>query len=309
MVCSACHTENAEDSRECIYCSAPLFDRIAVDPDRTQIQTVVSSTVTSSSWADTPRREQDFEPGADFGTRYRIERLLGQGGMGKVYKAYDRDVERMVALKIVRPEFSLNAEMMQRFRVELLLASQITHRNILRIHDLGDVAGVKFISMAWVDGGDLFEAMKAGPMPFNRVAAIARQVCEALDAAHSAGIIHRDLKPRNILLDSNDQAFVMDFGLAKSIEGDSSMTRTGDVVGTPLYMAPEQIEGGDLDGRADIYAIGLIFYEMASGARPFDGKTSMQLMHARLTQPPKDLRQTNPDVPQWFAMIVAKCLL
>ncbi len=307
MLCAVCHTENADDSSQCISCTAPLGGASDVDLDKTVVDSQ-SRIAVASTWIDAVRSDTDFEPGADFGPRYRIECLLGQGGMGKVYKAYDKDVDRNVALKIVRPEFSLNAGMMQRFRVELLLASQITHRNILRIHDLGDVDGVKFISMAWVDGGDLFDAMKAGRMVFDRVVSIARQVCEALEAAHSAGIIHRDLKPRNILLDSNDRVFVMDFGLAKSLEGDTSMTRTGDVVGTPLYMAPEQIEGEELDGRADIYAIGLILYEMATGARPFDGKTSMQLMHARLTQPPKDLRTANPDVPEWFARVVTKCI-
>src|SRR5580704_3383931 len=122
MICAACHTENAEESRECISCSAPLTGPAAADPDRTQIQTQIQ-TVVSSSWTETARRDNDFEPGSDFGPRYRIERLLGQGGMGKVYKAFDKEVDRMVALKIVRPEFALNADMMQRFRVELLLAS------------------------------------------------------------------------------------------------------------------------------------------------------------------------------------------
>jgi len=313
MLCSVCQADNADEARECVSCGAPLLSGVS-DPDQTQIRTIVAASVSTtgaasaSNWTQPAKADTDFQLGSDFGPRYRIERLLGQGGMGKVYKAYDRDVDRNVALKIVRPEYALNTEMMQRFRVELLLASQITHRNILRIHDLGDVGGMKFISMAWVDGADLFDAMKAGRMPFERVASIARQVCEALDAAHSAGIIHRDLKPRNILLDSADQAFVMDFGLAKSLEADSSMTRTGDVVGTPLYMAPEQIEGEELDGRADIYAVGLILFEMSTGARPFDGKTSMQLMHSRLTQAPKELRQVNPDVPEWFARVVAKCI-
>ena len=204
MICAACHTENAEESRECISCSAPLPGLAAADPDRTQIQTVVSS-----SWTETAPRDNDFEPGSDFRSALSesnaslAKEVWSKGIQGRTTK----EVDRTVALKIVRPEFALNADMMQRFRVELLLASQITHRNILRIHDLGDVGGVKFISMAWVDGADLFEAMKAGRMPFDRVVSVARQVCEALDAAHSAGIIHRDLKPRNILLDSNDLAF------------------------------------------------------------------------------------------------------
>src|ERR1700675_751207 len=147
MTCAACHTENAEESRECISCSAPLIGPVVADSDRTQIQTQTSI---SSSWTETARRDNDFEPGSDFGPRYRIERLLGQGGMGKVYKAYDRDLDRTVAIKVVREGAIGESDALKRFKQELVLASKISHKNILRIHDMGDVGGLRFISMAFV---------------------------------------------------------------------------------------------------------------------------------------------------------------
>jgi eukaryotic-like serine/threonine-protein kinase len=253
----------------------------------------------------------DLEPGSDFGPRYQIESLLGQGGMGKVYRARDRDIERTVALKLVRPEFAMDATAMARFRQELLLASKVSHRNILRIHDLGDVEGIKFISMAFVEGLDLHDAItKEGKLPFDRALNIARQLCGALEAAHGEGVVHRDLKPRNILLNNSDHVFVSDFGLAKSVEVQAAaMTRTGDMLGTPLYMSPEQIEAKEVDHRSDLYSLGLIFHEMVTGDIPFAGKSSVQVMHARMNSAPKNPKDIVPDLPDFFAGVIAKCLV
>jgi eukaryotic-like serine/threonine-protein kinase len=231
--------------------------------------------------------------------------------MGKVYRAYDRDIDRTVALKLVRPEFAMDTMAMARFRQELLLASKVSHRNILRIHDLGDVDGIKFISMAFVEGKDLHDAIcEAGKLPFDRALKIARQLCSALDAAHAEGVVHRDLKPRNILLDSMDQVYVSDFGLAKSVEAQAAaMTRTGDILGTPLYMSPEQIEAKDVDHRSDLYSLGLIFFEMVTGDIPFPGKSSVQVMHARMNLEPKNPKDICPNVPDFFCGVIAKCLV
>src|SRR5579871_6041661 len=197
-----------------------------------------------------------LQPGADFGPRYRIESLLGEGGMGTVYKATDKELGRTVALKLVRPEFASSPAAMARFRQELLLASKISHKNILRIHDLGDAGGMKFITMAYVDGQDLGRLMERGRLPLERVLHFARQLCSALDAAHSEEVVHRDLKPNNILIDKADNVYVMDFGLAKSFETEATMmTRTGQILGTPRYMAPEQVEAKPVDHRADLYAV------------------------------------------------------
>ncbi len=250
-----------------------------------------------------------LQPGTDFGPRYRIESLLGEGGMGSVYKATDKELGRTVALKLVRPEFVANAAAMARFRQELLLASKISHKNILRIHDLGDAGGMKFITMAYVEGPDLGKLMEDERLAPERALNFAKQLCNALDAAHAEEVVHRDLKPNNILIDKADNLFVMDFGLAKSIESEATMmTRTGQILGTPRYMAPEQVEAKPVDHRADLYAFGLILYEMATGELPFRADSAMQLMYQRVTQKPKDIKLVNPDVPDYLARIIMRCL-
>ncbi len=249
-------------------------------------------------------------PGAQFGPRYRIEAEIGEGGMGKVYKAYDCDLDRIVALKLVRPELARDANSLQRFKQELLLASRISHRNILRIHDLGDVGGVKFISMAYVQGMDLQDLItKSGKLQTERVVNIAKQLASALEAAHAEGVMHRDLKPRNVLITVDDQIFVSDFGLAKSLDAETTaMTRAGEVLGTPRYMSPEQAESKAADHRSDLYSLGVIIYEMATGEVPFTGESSLQVMFQHVQQAPKDPRMVNPAVPEYLATIILKCL-
>ncbi|HLH17516.1 MAG TPA: serine/threonine-protein kinase, partial [Bryobacteraceae bacterium] len=199
-----------------------------------------------------------FTPGSEFG-RYRIEGRIGEGGMGAVYRALDTELNRTVALKLVRPELATNPQAMQRFKQELLLASRISHKNILRIHDLGDWNGVKFISMAFVEGTDLAGLLdREGRLPQERALRFTRQLAAALEAAHAEGVVHRDLKPQNILIDRGDNVYISDFGLAKSLEAEISMgTRTGQILGTPRYMSPEQVEAREVDSRSDLYSLGL----------------------------------------------------
>ena len=256
-----------------------------------------------------PLAPVDSASSVDFGPRYRVERLLGRGGMGAVYLAYDQDLGRQVALKLVRPELMVHPEAMERFRQELLLASRISHRNILRIHDLGDAGGMKFISMAYVDGEDLHHLLtREGNLPLDRMLSIARQLCAALDAAHAEGVAHRDLKPQNILLGTGDHVFVSDFGLAKSLGEVNGMTQSGEMLGTPRYMAPEQVDAKHVDARTDIYALGLIFYEMLTGDVPFTAETTLQLMYKRAHEIPPAPKTIAPDVPDWLNNIVMKCL-
>jgi serine/threonine protein kinase/tetratricopeptide (TPR) repeat protein len=252
----------------------------------------------------------DLGPGSQFGPRYRIDSVIGEGGMGKVYKAYDSDLDRTVALKLVRPELAKDASSLQRFKQELLLASRISHRNILRIHDLGDVDGVKFISMAFVQGMDLHDLIaQQGRLPTERAVNIAKQLAGALEAAHAEGVVHRDLKPRNVLIDVDDHIYVSDFGLAKSLDADKTgMTRVGEVLGTPRYMSPEQAESKAADNRSDIYSLGIIFYEMLTGEVPFTGESSLQVMFQHVQQEPKDPRLLNPELPEYLATIILKCL-
>jgi eukaryotic-like serine/threonine-protein kinase len=190
------------------------------------------------------------------GGRYEILQLLGEGGMGAVYKATDHELNRFVALKVIRPELASNPSILARFKQELLLAHQVTHRNVIRIYDLGEAEGVKFITMEFIEGKDLRtlirEKQKFSP---EEAVDVIQQVCLALDAAHSVGVIHRDLKPQNIMEDSTGRILVMDFGLARTLEGDG-MTQSGAMVGTMEYMSPEQALTQELDQRSDIFALG-----------------------------------------------------
>jgi eukaryotic-like serine/threonine-protein kinase len=249
-------------------------------------------------------------PGSDFGARYRIEALLGQGGMGRVYKAYDKDLDRVVALKVVRHGVMGETDALKRFKQELVLASKISHKNILRIHDMGEVAGTKFITMAYVEGQDLYGILKENPkLPLERVLKFARALAEALAAAHAEGVIHRDLKPQNILVNKDDQIFVSDFGLAKSFEeGAQGMTKTGAFLGTPRYMSPEQVEGKPADQRSDLYSYGLMLYEMVVGDVPFTGESTLKVMYQRIQEKPKNPKLINPSLPSWLVRVIMRCL-
>lgn len=248
--------------------------------------------------------------GSDFGSRYHIEALVGQGGMGRVYKAYDKELNRTVAIKVIRRGVMGEADALSRFKQELVLASKVSHKNILRIHDLGEVEGVKFMTMAYVEGQDLYQVMKANPkLPLERTLKFAAQFAGALAAAHAEGVVHRDLKPQNILVDKNDQIYISDFGLARSFaEGALVMTQTGAVLGAPRYMSPEQVEGKTTDGRSDLYAYGLILYEMVTGDVPFTGESTIGVMYQRLREKPKSPKVLNPEIPNWLVLIIMKCL-
>jgi len=294
MICSHCHTPNPTNAEICSQCGSGLD--IGADVG-------LGATLEVSQSA-------SINTGTDFGPRYHVESLLGSGGMGKVYKARDRELDRTVAIKVLRPDLMTDPMALQRFKHELLLASSISHPNILRIHDLGEYNGVKFISMAYVDGGDLTLALrKEGRLPLERVLNIMKQLAAALGAAHGVNVVHRDLKPQNILLGSGDHVYVTDFGIAKTLESDrTSVTRTGAVLGTPLYMSPEQVEGKPVDHRSDLYTFGLIFYEMLTGVLPFSGDTTFQLMYQRVHQLPKRPELVIPDLPPYLSRICLKCL-
>ena len=230
--------------------------------------------------------------------------------MGKVYKAYDKELSRTVALKTLQPELVSDPMVTLRFKQELLLASKISHRHILRIHDLSEVEGIKYISMAFIEGTDLSHLLRdVRPFPLERTLNIARQLCEALDAAHTEGVVHRDFKPQNVLVGANDHVYVSDFGLATSFEtAKMGMTRSGALVGTPRYMSPEQVEGRPVDTRSDLYSLGLVLYEMATGEMPFTAESTWQLMYQRVQQTPRDVRQLKADLPDYFARIIMHCL-
>ena len=249
-----------------------------------------------------------LQPGDVLGGRYDIVQLLGEGGMGAVYKAMDRELDRPVALKLIRPELASNASMLARFKQELLLSRQVTHKNVIRIYDLGDADGVKFITMEFVEGQDLRsliqEKKKFSPQ---EAVEIIEQVCLALEAAHGVGVIHRDLKPQNIMRDQAGRILVMDFGLARTLEGDG-MTQSGALVGTMEYMSPEQALAQNLDQRSDLFTVGLILYELLTGVTPFHAESAIASLIKRTSQRAAPVSDHDQTIPGALSGIVSKCL-
>jgi serine/threonine protein kinase/tetratricopeptide (TPR) repeat protein len=273
--------------------------------------------------------EGPLHEGQNFGNRYHIIRLLGIGGMGAVYQAWDSELEVALAFKVIRPDATADpdvaAEIEGRFKRELLLARQVTHPNVVRIHDLGEIEGIKYITMPYIEGRDLSDILaEAGTLPVPRVLRIARQIASGLCAAHDAGVVHRDLKPANIMIDAEDHALIMDFGIARAQSSPADagrapattsraagpgVTRLGTVVGTIEYMAPEQARAEPVDHRADIYAVGMIVHRMLGGPRLPDGALdAVTDLLARMKAEPKRLREINPDLPDAVEAIVSRCL-
>lgn len=251
--------------------------------------------------------------GEAFGPRYHIIRLLGAGGMGAVYQAWDAELGVAVALKVIRPQQNndpaVAEDMERRFKRELLLARQVTHANVVRIHDLGDINGIKYFTMTYVEGADLSKMLaKHGRLPLPQALAIAKQVAYGLRAAHQVGVVHRDLKPANVMVAGED-AFIMDFGIAHSVESKALATSAGNVVGTIAYMAPEQARGELVDHRADIYAFGLIFHAMLVGrSRTSSENSAMGDLMKRMQEGVPNVRTLDPQIPEGVARIVARCL-
>jgi len=249
-----------------------------------------------------------LESGTVLGSRYEILQLLGEGGMGAVYKAKDSELERVIALKVIRPELASNPEVLQRFKQEIILARQITDRNIIRIFDLGEAAGIRFITMEYVEGQSLHDMLrKRGKLPVDEVVDIMEQTISGLRAAHREGVIHRDLKPGNIMRDSQGRVVVMDFGLARTVGGDG-MTRSGAMLGTMEYMSPEQAQALDLDARSDIFTVGLICYELLSGRMPFHADSAIASLLRRTRERAIPISAIDREVPAVLSHIVGKCL-
>jgi tetratricopeptide (TPR) repeat protein/predicted Ser/Thr protein kinase len=250
-----------------------------------------------------------LEPGCVLGNRYEILAVLGQGGMGAVYKVRDREVGGFAALKVIRPEMANKPEVLQRFKQELILARQVTHKNVIRIHDIGEADGVKFITMDFIEGRDLAHLIREkGKFDPEEAAGIIAQVCRALDAAHSEGVVHRDLKPQNIMLGTQGRVKVMDFGIARTTEAEGGMTQTGALLGTPEYMSPEQAKGLHVDARSDLFSLGIIFYEMLTGKTPFHAHTMMATIFRRTQEKAKPPIELEPELPQQINDVVVKCL-
>ena len=256
----------------------------------------------------------DLVPGHTFANRYRIESILGRGGMGVVYKATDTQLDETVAIKTLPGDvMTRSPEDLERFKREIRLARKITHRNVLRTFDYGEAEGVYFISMEFVRGYALSELMDEAParrMPARAAVGIARQICRGLHAAHEQGIIHRDIKPQNVLIDAKGEVKLMDFGIARMTETTESaqMTQAGLIVGTPHYMSPEQVQGKALDPRTDVYAMGVLLYELLVGKRPFEATSLTAILTAHIMEKAVPVMEQRPDVGRAVNGIVMRCL-
>jgi serine/threonine protein kinase len=240
--------------------------------------------------------------------RYRIEALLGTGAMGEVYRAHDPAIDRLVAIKVVRPELvagSGGEQLLERFRREARAAGRRFHPNIVAIWDFGDDNGTPFLVMELVEGQSLDRLIKSsGTLPPVRSVSIITQVLSALGFAHTNGIVHRDIKPSNVMVLPGDQVKVADFGIAR-LEA-SEFTIVGDLLGTPAYMAPEQLSGGPIDHRTDLFATGVILFEMLTGVKPFRGKSITEIISFMEKRGPEDIRALNPAVPEAMKRVIAK---
>jgi serine/threonine protein kinase/Flp pilus assembly protein TadD len=293
MKCPNCHYENPSETKFCGNCGASLIPTDKAPPQPTK--TLLTSM-------------RDLTIGSTFAGRYRVIEELGKGGMGKVYKVLDTKIEEKVALKLLNLEFAPGDKTLDRFRNELKLARKISHRHVCRMYDLSEAEGIPYITMEYVSGEDLKSLIRRiGQFTVGKAIFIARQVCDGLTEAHRLGVVHRDLKPQNIMIDSDGNVRIMDFGIARSLRT-KGITDTGEIFGTPEYMSPESLEAKAVDGRTDIYALGIILYEMLTGRVPFEGETPLTVALKQKTEIPKDPRNVNVQIPENLSHVILKCM-
>jgi serine/threonine-protein kinase len=255
-------------------------------------------------------REAGITPGMRFADRYDVKEVLGIGGMGSVFKAVDIELGEVIAIKTLRRDFvSMDPSAVERFKSEIRLARRISHRNVVRTHDLGEHGGVYFITMEYVEGPSLKQIIRdRGRLPVAVTLTVGKQLCRALEVAHEQGIIHRDIKPANIVVEADGVLKVMDFGIARLSSTQSGMTQTGMLVGTPAYMAPEQLIGQDIDVRADLYAVGCVLYECLAGRPPHVAESAITLIAKVFEETPKPPSAWNEEVPPALDALVMRLL-
>ena len=289
MKCPSCGIENLEDSKFCRKCATPF-------PEGEAFFTRTLG-----------KGPSELASGTVIAGHYKINKILGRGGMGVVYLADDTRLKRSVALKFLPPGLALDEDIRRRFMIEAQAAAALSHPNICTIYEVDDQAEKAFISMEYVEGESLREKVAEGPLPFDHVLDIALQVCAGMDEAHKKGIVHRDIKSANIMLTAKGQAKIMDFGLAK-VAGTAMVTKEGSTLGTVAYMSPEQAKGEAVDARTDIWSLGVVLFELASGKLPFRGDLESAVIHNIIHEEPKPLKAIMPKVPEEFERIVKRAL-
>jgi serine/threonine protein kinase len=287
MFCPACGTWNRSNAADCSRCKAalPEVDGALIEkPDEEITQLRQAS-----------------------GSRYKVMRRLGGGGMASVYLAEHAQLKRLVVLKVLHTHLAKDPEMLERFRREAQAASQLVHPNIVPIIDSGSGENVSFTVMPYMPGGSYAERIATGVRPPNEVASVVTQAATALDYAHRRGIVHRDVKPDNVLFDEDGHALVTDFGIAEA-RSQGRLTASGRAMGTPHYMSPEQAMGKLVDGRSDVYSLGIVMYEALVGFPPFDGPDAFAVGYKQVHEAPVPPQQVNSEIPGVINEIVMRCL-
>jgi len=282
-------------------------DAAALMPEAAEAARQTPSRVPQST---APQNAEPHFPTVDLSPlsqRYELLAEAGHGSMGNVYKARDRETGETVALKLLKPEIASDQSMMERFKKELLFARKITHKNVCRVHDFNRIGGIAYTSMEFVEGDSLRSVLnRFGGLPQRKALDLALQMCSALQEAHAQGIVHRDLKPENVMVDAQGNVKIMDFGIARSMD---AMTRlTGSMVGTPAYMAPEQVAGKQVDFRSDIYSLGLILYEIFTGQPAFQAENAVAVALKQMREAPKPPHNIDASIPFGIERSIMKCL-
>jgi serine/threonine protein kinase/tetratricopeptide (TPR) repeat protein len=290
--CPKCHSVNPDTQKFCAECGTRLIPSSDIPAQTRTIETPI----------------QELTRGAQLAERYEIIEELGKGGMGKVYRVEDKKAREEIALKLIKPEIAADKNTIERFRNELITARKIRHKNICGMYDLGEDKGNYYITMEYVPGEDLKSFLRRSKkLTVETTISIGIQICEGLAEAHRLGVIHRDLKPNNIMIDKDGNVRIMDFGIARSIQKKGT-TAAGVMIGTPEYMSPEQVEGKEVDQRSDIYALGVILFEMATGRVPFDGDTPFTVGVKQKSEIPPDPKEFNAQISEGLSRIILKCL-